>query len=270
MTGAPSQLARPTATSSSAKTNMRWQGNARSTSRIAQVVIAFAVGLFVLGQGINTPFIKDAEPQSAQWIADIVDNGNWLLPHDFYHIVNPKPPLFYWLSAIVTKLSGGQVDQVRARVVSLAAGAALAAEVMAWTAARLGPYGGWLAFIFLLGTYGFASRATVALTDMLLTFLLFSTYVILMPQVTSRAGSVESPESVLSSARVELHKNAGFAASWWRTVTAGILLGLGILTKGPLAVVLLAFALFIYLLLLRTNPLQTLTHAWPWVTLALG
>ncbi len=56
----------------------------------------------------------------------------------------------------------------------------------------------------------------------------------------------------------------------WRTVTAGVLLGLAILTKGPLAAGLLALAAFIYLLLLRANPLQPLTRAWPWAALALG
>jgi hypothetical protein len=199
----------------------------------------------VLGHGINAPFIKDAEPQSAQWIADTVDNGNWLLPHDYYQMVNRKPPLFYWLSAVVAKTTGGQVDEARARAVSLAAGAALAAEVMMWSAARLGTCGGWLAFVFLLGTYGFASRATVALTDMLLTFLLFSTYVVLMPQIED-------------------------AYLGWRTVTSGVLLGLAILTKGPLAAVLLAFAVLIYLLFLRANPFHPLMHLWPWAVLALG
>ena len=217
----------------------------RSLSRIAQFALAFAIGLAVLGQGINAPFIKDAEPQSAQWIADIVDNGNWLLPHDYYHLVNRKPPLFYWLSAIVAKTSRGQVDEVRARAVSLAAGAALAAEVMAWTAVRLGPCGGWLAFVFLLGTYGFAARATAALTDMLLTFLLFSTYAVLIPQIEG-------------------------AASWWRNVAAGSLLGLAILTKGPVAAVLLALAVFIYLLLRRANPFHPLMSAWPWAMFALS
>src|SRR5215469_7194345 len=225
MAGISPQSVRPTAANTSMETSMRWQvAHIRSLGRIAQIALAFAIGLAVLGQGINAPFIKDAEPQSAQWIADIVDNGNWLLPYDYYHLANRKPPLFYWLSAIVAKSSREQVDQVRARAVSLAAGAALAAEVMAWTAARLGPFEGWLAFVFLLGTYGFAARATAALTDMLLTFLLFSTYVVLTPQIEG-------------------------TDSWWRTVTAGILLGLAILTKGPVAAALLALAVFIFLLL---------------------
>ncbi len=241
----PSPTVPSTAANSSAETSVPSPAHGSSTGRIAQAALAFAIGLAVLGHGINAPFIKDAEPQSAQWIADTVDNGNWLLPRDYYHLVNRKPPLFYWLSAVVAKTTGGRVDEARARAVSLAAGAALAAEVMTWSAARLGTCGGWLAFVFLLGTYGFASRATAALTDMLLTFLLFSTYVVLMRQIED-------------------------AYLGWRTVTSGVLLGLAILTKGPLAAVLLALAVLIYLLLLRANPFHALMHSWPWAVLALG
>ncbi|MBV8452848.1 MAG: hypothetical protein JOZ29_11315, partial [Deltaproteobacteria bacterium] len=274
MAGVSPQLARPTAAKSSVEMSTRRQivHARRSLSTMAQIALAFVIGLAVLGQGINAPFIKDAEPQSAQWIADIVDNGNWLLPHDYYHLVNRKPPLFYWLSAIVAKASGGQVDEVRARAISLAAGAALAAEVMAWTAARIGSCGGWLAFVFLLGTYGFASRATAALTDMLLTFLLFSTYLILMPEIAPLARPLESAELTLGGASREWGKGEGSEspASRWRTLSAGTLLGLAILTKGPLAAALLALAVFIYLLLLRTNPLHLLMRGWPWAALALS
>jgi 4-amino-4-deoxy-L-arabinose transferase-like glycosyltransferase len=130
--------------------------------------------------------------------------------------------------------------------------------VMGWTAARLGAGGGWLAFVFLLGTYGFAVRATVALTDMLLTFLLFSTYVILMPQIAPLARPLGNTE------------DSAAPDSRWRTVSGGVLLGLAILTKGPLAAVLLALAVFVYLLLMRANPLDLLRCAWPWAVMALS
>jgi 4-amino-4-deoxy-L-arabinose transferase-like glycosyltransferase len=251
---------------------------ARSPGRIAQIVLAFAIAVAVLGQGISTPFIKDAEPQSAQWIVDIVANGNWLLPQDYYHLVNRKPPLFYWLSAIVAKTTGGQVDEARSRAVSLVAGAALAAEVMAWTGSRLGPCAGWIAFVFILGTYGFAARATVALTDMLLTFLLFSTYIIVMPQIVLMSGDAppsripgpKEPASRRADGRRGEREAPASDASSWRTITAGTLLGLAILTKGPVAAMLSALAVFIFLILVGKNPLQPLMREWPWVVLALS
>ncbi len=179
----------------------------------ANLLVAAIVALAFLSQGISAPFTKDAEPQSAEWLRDVAEHGHWLLARDDYGAVNRKPPLYYWLSAIAVKMSGGRVDEVNSRAVSLIAGAALAAEVMAWSAACLGPRQGWLAFAFLLGSYGFASRATDALTDMLLSLLLFSAYCILYPQVENRGSNQ-------------------------RAIAAGAVLGLAILTKGPVALVL--------------------------------
>ncbi|MGB8684943.1 MAG: glycosyltransferase family 39 protein [Candidatus Binatus sp.] len=199
----------------------------------------------VLVQGIGAPFQKDAEPQSAEWIQSIVRDGNWLIPHDAYGYTDRKPPLFYWLSAIVAKSTGAIVDEVRARAVSVMAGTALAVSVLAWTAANVGASEGWLAFILILGTYGFASRATEALTDMLLTLLLFAAYSAIVPLLES-SGSLR------------------------RKIVVGVMLGLGILTKGPVAIVLCALAVAIYLLIERRNPLTLVRERWPWQVVAIA
>ncbi len=218
----------------------------------ARLALAALFAFVVLAQGISAPFQKDAEPQSAEWIASIVRDGHWLIPIDAYGYSDRKPPLFYWLSALVAKSTGGSVDEVRARTVSLVAGVALATAVLAWTAANVGVSEGWLAFIFMLGTYGFASRATEALTDMLLTFLLFAAYCRL-------ATSVENSEP---PARAAPH----------RPIEAGLILGLAVLAKGPIAIVLCARAAAIYLMIERRNPIAILRQRWPWqvVAIALG
>jgi 4-amino-4-deoxy-L-arabinose transferase-like glycosyltransferase len=216
--------------------------------RPAILGLAALFAFIVLAQGISAPFQKDAEPQSAEWIQSIVRDGHWLIPRDAYGFIDRKPPLFYWLSATAAKLSGGTVDEVRARVVSLAAGTALAVCVLAWTAANVGTLTGWLAFIFLVGTYGFASRATEALTDMLLTFLLFAAYSAIYPLI-------EAPESPASSRR---------------TILVGAILGLAVLTKGPVAIVLIAFSALIYLLLMRRSPLPMICESWIWQLLAVA
>jgi 4-amino-4-deoxy-L-arabinose transferase-like glycosyltransferase len=213
--------------------------------RVASFVIAFIIALVVLSQGITVPFQKDQEPQSAEWAADIVQQSHWLLPHDYYGFVDRKPPLFYWLTALVVKAGGGKVTEARVRAVSLIAGAALAAEVMMWTAANVGEGQGWLAFFFLLGTYGFASRATNVLTDMLMTLLLWSAYCLLRPQLDGSA------------------QKRG-------TLAAGLIMGLAVLTKGPVTIALLALAAFIYLLLMRSNPFAVVRRWWPWEVLALA
>jgi 4-amino-4-deoxy-L-arabinose transferase-like glycosyltransferase len=208
--------------------------------RAAMLAIAFVAALIVLAQGANAPFQKDAEPQSAEWIASVVHDGDWLVPRDAYGFIDRKPPLYYWLSAMVCELAGGSVDEVTARAVSIVAAAALAVEILAWTAAEVGAAEGWLAFLFILGTYGYAARAPLALTDMLLTLFVMSALVILYPI----AEGMVSPR---------------------RALAAGAVIGLAILTKGPVALVLVGLTVFIYLLLRRRNPLRELRRGWPWI-----
>ena len=219
----------------------------RAALQPTTLAIASIFAFIVLVQGIRAPFQKDAEPQSAEWIESIVRDGHWLIPHDAYGYTDRKPPLFYWLSAIVAKATGGIVDEVRARAVSVVAGTALAVSVLAWTATNVGASEGWLAFLFMLGTYGFASRATTALTDMLLTFLLFAAYSTIYPLLDA--------------------ESAGFSR---RTILIGVILGLGILTKGPVAIVLCALAASIFLLIERRNPVAMLRERWPWQVVAIA
>jgi 4-amino-4-deoxy-L-arabinose transferase-like glycosyltransferase len=206
---------------------------------------AFVLALLVLGQGISAPFQKDAEPQSAEWIRSVANDGNWLLPLDSGGGLARKPPLFYWLAAVVTNATGGNVDEVRARVVSLAAGAALAVAVLLWTRASIGAGVGWLAFFFLLGSYGYASRANLALTDMLMTLEVFIAYCLMQPLIEG-------------------------AESRSRAAAVGALLGAGILTKGPIVIVLAGLGAALYLLTLRENPLRCLARPWPWTVVAVA
>jgi 4-amino-4-deoxy-L-arabinose transferase-like glycosyltransferase len=220
----------------------------RAVLRPTTLALAAIFAFIVLVQGISAPFQKDAEPQSAEWIQSIVRDGHWLIPHDTYGFTDRKPPLFYWLSALVAKATGGTVDEVRARAVSVVAGTSLAVVVLAWTAVNVGTSEGWLAFLLILGTYGFASRATDALTDMLLTFLLFAAYSAICPLLDAPA-SPDLPR---------------------RKIFVGVMLGLGVLTKGPIAIVLCALAASIYLLIERRNPLTLLRERWPWQVVAIA
>src|SRR5208282_480016 len=216
----------------------------------ATLAIASLFAFLILVNGISAPFQKDAEPQSAQWIQSIVRDGHWLLPADAYGFTDRKPPLFYWLSALVAKSTGGTVDEVRARAVSVVAGTVLAVAVLAWTVTNVGASEGWLAFLFMLGTYGFASRATEALTDMLLTLLLFTAYCRLATLVD------DSQRQARAAPR--------------RTMLAGLILGLAVLAKGPVAIVLCALAASIYMLIERRNPIALMRQRWSWQVVAIA
>ncbi len=213
--------------------------------RLGAAAAAFAVALLLLAQGISAPFVKDAEPESAEWIQSVASGRHWLIPRSYYGAMSRKPPLFYWLAGALSASAGGRVDEVKARAVSWLAAAATAVEVQAWTAATMGAATGWLAFFFLLGSYAFASRATLGLTDMLLCLLVFSAWCLLYRALD------EGP-------------------SRRRTIALGAILGLGILTKGPVALVLPALAGLIYLLA-RRRPLRAVVfRPWPWAVLAVA
>ncbi|MGH7914465.1 MAG: ArnT family glycosyltransferase [Candidatus Binataceae bacterium] len=209
------------------------------------VAVALVAAAIVLSLGIGAPFEKDQETQSAQWIQAIVQRGQWLLPQDDYGGIDRKPPLYYWLSALAVKAGGARVDEVSARLVSLGAGILLAVAVMRWSAIFISETTGWLALAFVLGTYGFASRATLDLTDMLLSLLLFAAWWCVYWMLEAGGSRAMS-------------------------ITGGVLLGLAVLTKGPVAIVLIGLAGLIYLLLIRRSPLEVLSRGWPWVMMAVA
>ncbi len=84
-----------------------------SFGRIARLVIAAMLATAFLCQGIQAPFEKDEESRPAGLIRDVVQHGNWLVPADDYREPSRKPPLYYWLSAIAAKASGGRVSMIR-------------------------------------------------------------------------------------------------------------------------------------------------------------
>ncbi|HTQ23807.1 MAG TPA: glycosyltransferase family 39 protein [Candidatus Binataceae bacterium] len=209
------------------------------------IVVALIAAAIVLSLGIGAPFEKDQEPQSAQWVQAVVDRGQWMLPRDDYGGLIRKPPLYYWLSALAVKTGAVADNEVGTRMVALAAGVLLAVATMRWSAVFVGEATGWLALAFVLGTYGFACRATLALTDMLLSFLLFTAWCCVY----------------------RLLEENGSRATM---IGGGVLLGLGVLTKGPIAIVLIALAGFIYLPLSGRSPLAVMRCGWPWLMTAIA
>ncbi len=211
----------------------------QTSKRILGACAAFGFALAVSGQGINAPFAGPQEPLQAQLIQDTLLHRHWLVAFDCYGMMNLKPPLYSWLSALIAESAGGRVTEAIARDVSLLAAAALATVVLFWTMANISRTAGLFAYGFLLGSYGFASFATVAITDMLMSFLLFSAYCIAYPATITRA-----PPG--------------------RAILAGILLGLAVLTKGPVAIVLYALAILLFMILTGQNPVNAWRNSWFW------
>jgi 4-amino-4-deoxy-L-arabinose transferase-like glycosyltransferase len=202
-------------------------------------LLAAGFALLLLGLDINSPFETDQESYYASVIRDVAENGHWLTPLDNYGEICRKPPLYLWLSALVVKATGSSVNETTTRIVSLIAGAVLAGEIVLLAEAHLSPAAGWLAYLFLLGSYGFASQATYAQTDMLMTLF------------------------ILSAVALAWRLERG-AASPWVGYAIGLLLGLAILTKGPLALVLSGLMIMLYRTLIGQNPLALFRRSWVW------
>src|SRR5579872_288055 len=208
-------------------------------------LIAFSIATVILAQGITAPFVKDAEPQAAAWIQDVACRKHILVPRDYYGELARKPPLFYWAAGALTAVTGGRVDEIRARMMSVLAGASIALMVLIWSTTFLDSTSGWFAFLFLLGSYAFTSRGSLALEDMMLVAFVFAAWCLLYPTVEGGP----SPRTIIA---------------------VGVACGLGILTKGPIAIVLPAFGVAIYLLLTHRSLVAQLRRRWPWTIFAIS
>ena len=130
-------------------------------------ISAFIERCSFLGQGMKAPFQKDDEARPAGIILDIVSHSHWLVSRRSLQASRPENRRsFYWMSAIA-RVRSGVIDKPQSRAVSLLAAAATAVIVVEVACAHFGAIPGWLAYLFLMGTYGFASRAAFARTDML-------------------------------------------------------------------------------------------------------
>lgn len=134
----------------------------------------------------------------------MVEGGDWLTPHFNYEERWQKPALYYWVTAATYVVAGP--SEWGARWLSALSGLGLV--LLTWAAARrvtARDDAAWLAGAIAATCYGYFAMARLALPDLPLTF--FITLAI-------------------------------WSALERRWVVAGIAAGLGLLTKGPVALVI--------------------------------
>lgn len=178
-------------------------------------VLVGAVAFF-WGLG-DIPLMSFNEARRALPASAMFSSGDWLLPRLNGELYPAKPPLIYWLSAAVAHLFGS-VNEWAARLPS-----AVAATVIAIVGYRhaLRQFGFWPALFtaqLLIANIGFSMFARRAEIEMLLTALCFFS---------------------LLSAMKYTHSNGGRAWLW----LSYFLLGMAVLTKGPLALLFVTLPL---------------------------
>jgi 4-amino-4-deoxy-L-arabinose transferase-like glycosyltransferase len=160
--------------------------------------------------GLGRPAISDSdEAFYAEAAREMVEGGDWLTPHFNYEERWQKPILYYWLTAATYAAFGA--SEWAARWWSAFSGLGLV--LLTWSAARRlteRDDAAWLAGAIAATCYGYFAMARLALPDLPLTF--FMTLAI-------------------------------WSALTERWLMAGAAAGLGLLMKGPVALVIPALVL---------------------------
>ena len=185
----------------------------------------FALGLFLLliiyfGAGIgHYPLFDVDEPRYAETAREmLIPPCDWLAPHFNFELRFDKPPLFYWLIALSYKVFGVTVGS--ARMVSVVSAAFTGTMVYCMARRFWSISAGLLAVGIFMTMPQVFGLSRWAVTDMTLTMTMTGAWVGLML-------------GWLSDRR------------WF--LVAGFMAGLGLLTKGPIAVALPGITLLLSL-----------------------
>lgn len=179
--------------------------------------------------GLGRSAIGDSdEAFYAESAREMIESGDWVTPHYNYEYRFQKPVFYYWLVATTFYVAGA--DEAAARFPSALAGLALALLTYAcgrrWFSARVGL----LAGVIVATSFGYFTIARNALPDLPLAFfIVLATWTLI--------------EGMLGPARDERAPGAVAPSGWQPSARAWLLLSaaamaLGVLTKGPVAIVL--------------------------------
>lgn len=117
--------------------------------------------------GINSIPIEEHEAFVLQTAREMHQTGDWVLPYFNHEPRLNKPPLNYWLTLGIAKISGSDFEPWTGRASSMLAGLAVVL-LTAFAGAKLyGPRAGLLAALLLLSTRGFCAFSHHARPDFL-------------------------------------------------------------------------------------------------------
>ena len=185
----------------------------------ARVLVLVALCGFAFFFKLGAPAIVDSdEGFYAEAGREMLESGDWITPHYNYAVRLNKPILFYWLVGFAYAVMG--VGEAAARVFAAVSGLGLVLLAYAVGQRWVGPAAGFLAGAIVATCSGIGWMARQALPDLPLAFFV-------------TLGTWAAIEAVTPGA---VH-----ARRW--LVLAAIALGLGALTKGPIAIAVPAVVL---------------------------
>ncbi len=193
------------------------------------LVAVLVVMTFVPFLGENLYSTK-GEPREAVIAVSMLNSGNWVLPVTFGAEIPYKPPMLAWCIALLGWLNGGVVTEFLSRLPS-----ALAAVVMLLAGfrlfARYASVNRAVAMALITaGCFEFFRNGTICRVDMLVTMFIVTALYAFFRQ------SARHPEG-----------------TWMPSIWAVLLMSGGVLTKGPVGMLLPCMVVFVYRLMRGNN-----------------
>ncbi len=208
-------------------------------------------GLLVLFFGLGSLQLMSLnEGRRALAIKEMFATGNWLLPTQNGELYLTKPPFLYWVSLVFSCIVG-QVNEWTLRLPSAFAGLSVGVMVYFYTKKYFGTLSALFALQLLIANAGLAMLARRVEIEMLLTALC--------------VGALFSAIQFIESKKNGIQKVIWQNNVLWIYISY-VLLGLAVLTKGPVAMLFVTLPLLVTAIWTKnTRTIQVLTNKTGWL-----
>jgi 4-amino-4-deoxy-L-arabinose transferase-like glycosyltransferase len=195
----------------------------KSATRNYATLFFGCVAFHIIGTW-NLPLIDRDEPRFAEASREMIERGDFVVPHFNNNLRLDKPPLAYWTQIASFEIFGA--SDFAARFPSVIAAALMALSIFTW-GSRIGSerVGWWAAIIFTLSLQTFI-HAKAAVADM---------WLVLFMTTAHWAGwkLIEAKKTPNGPSRTGNRRTSNAESTWWWTFY--VALALGYLAKGPIA-----------------------------------
>ncbi|MGF1579885.1 MAG: ArnT family glycosyltransferase [Gemmataceae bacterium] len=209
--------------------------SARVLSFLAHLILLLVVSSLLFFTRISAPLLEPEEARYAEIPREMLDAGHFVVPllqgHEYYH----KPPVLYWL--VMTSYHFLGVDDWTARIVPGVIGVSVILLLFCLGQGPMGTRGAFVSAVVLSLTIRFTYLARMLGMDAVLTLFVLA--------------------GLLGGYRALGHPRIRWG--WW--IVSAVSCGLGILTKGPVAFVLVGVPLLLLQVLDRRVARPGI---WPW------
>ncbi|MCF6157084.1 MAG: glycosyltransferase family 39 protein [wastewater metagenome] len=229
-----------------------------NTTRSAAVfILLFTAFLFFFNLGKRDLWAPD-EPRYAQVSKEMLDSGNFIVPHLNSETYPDKPPLLFWLINLFS-LPFGKVTALSSRLPSAFAGIGCCLAIFYLGKSVCGSTRiGLLSALILATSTKFLWMAHRVAFDVVLTFFVMMAILCFYKGYTGRHGSSLTTSPYEGGDKREVKKHSG-----WYYILFYVFMALGVLTKGPVGFILPFFTVLVYLIVKKD--MRVLKETRPWI-----